>query len=77
MPAPQPATAPAATTPEAPRTQPAVDRWARMDEDLSHCTREDFIARVICGQRVRFRYCDGYWGKVPQCPASPPPERGQ
>ena len=54
-----------------------VDRWQRMEEDMSHCTREDFISRVICGQRVRFKYCDGYWGKVPQCPASPPPERGQ
>ena len=65
----------AAATPPAPATR--IDRWQRMEEDMSHCTREDFISRVICGQRVRFRYCDGYWGKVPQCPASPAPERGQ
>lgn len=53
------------------------DRWTRMDDELSRCTREDFIARVVCGQRVRFRYCDGYWGKVSQCPGSPAPEHGQ
>ncbi|HJU23209.1 MAG TPA: zinc-ribbon domain-containing protein [Casimicrobiaceae bacterium] len=62
-------------------TQSAVshprDRWARMDDDLARCTREDFIARVVCGQRVRFHYCSGYWGKVSQCPGSPAPEHGQ
>jgi hypothetical protein len=67
--------------PPAPAAQSApphvADRWQRMEDEMSHCTREDFISRVICGQRVRFKYCDGYWGKVPQCPASPPPERGQ
>jgi hypothetical protein len=56
---------------------PVSDRWTRMNEEMSRCTREDFITRVICSQRVRFRYCEGYWGKVEQCPASPPPERGQ
>ena len=56
---------------------PVVDRWTRMTDELSRCTREDFIARVICDQRVRFRYCNGYWGRVPQCPGSPTPERGQ
>lgn len=55
----------------------AGDRWKRLDDELSRCTREDFITRVICGQRVRFRYCDGYWGKVPQCPGNPAPEHGQ
>jgi hypothetical protein len=54
-----------------------VDHWRRMDDELSQCTRADFISRVVCGQRVRFRYCQGYWGKVAQCPASPAPERGQ
>ena len=65
------AAAPAATT-------HAIDRWQRLDNELSRCTREDFITRVICGQRVRFRYCDGYWGKVPQCPGNTTtPDRGQ
>ena len=61
----------------APRKAPPADRWAQMNEELSRCTREDFIARVICDQRVRFRYCDGYWGKTAQCPGNPVPDRGQ
>jgi Meckel syndrome type 1 protein len=64
-----------AAAPQAPA--PAVDRWTRMADELSRCTREDFISRVICDQRVRFRYCGDYWGKVPQCPGSPAPERAQ
>jgi len=60
-----------------PSVAPVADRWSKMSDELSRCTREDFIARVICGQRVRFRYCEGYWGKVEACPASPTPERGQ
>jgi hypothetical protein len=48
-----------------------------MRDELSRCTREDFISRVICDQRVRFQYCGGYWGKVPQCPGSPAPDHGQ
>jgi hypothetical protein len=75
-PAPPPVRAPeVAAAP--PASAPVVDRWTRMADELSRCTREDFIARVICDQRVRFRYCGNYWGKVPQCPGSPAPERGQ
>ena len=45
-----------------------ADRWAQFAEDLHRCERETFLSRVVCDQRVRIRYCDGYWGKVPQCP---------
>ena len=56
----------------------SADRWQRLDEEIAQCTRADFITRVICGQRARFRYCNGYWGKVPQCPGSPSTaDRGQ
>jgi len=57
-----------------PAPAPANDHWARMEEDMAKCTREDFINRVICAQRVKYRYCPGYWGKVPQCPGSPASE---
>ena len=73
--APAPAPPPVAAAPR--KAAPAVDRWVLMAEELSRCTREDFISRVICDQRVRFRYCEGYWGKTPQCPGNPVPERGQ
>ena len=75
-PEPPPVRAPQVAAAPAPQA-PVVDRWTRMTDELSRCTREDFIARVICDQRVRFRYCDGYWGRVPQCPGNPAPERGQ
>lgn len=65
---PQIAAAPAPAIPK------ANDRWTQMNDDLSRCTRKDFINRVICDQRVRFQYCDGYWGTVPQCPVSPSTE---
>ena len=75
-PATPPARAPAVAA--APVTvTPVVDRWTRMSDELSRCTREDFIARVICDQRVRLRYCDGYWGKAQQCPVNTNPDRGQ
>ena len=57
---------PAAPTP--PPAQPAEDRWGRFAEELKRCQGESFMSRVICDQRVRLRYCDGYWNKVPQCP---------
>ena len=69
----QPAAPPASVTASTP-----VDRWARFAEELHRCTSESFLSRVVCDQRVRLRYCDGYWGKVPQCPGGVAnPDRGQ
>jgi hypothetical protein len=49
-----------------------------MGEELRHCQRESFLSRVVCDQRVRLRFCDGYWGKVAQCPGGVAnPDRGQ
>lgn len=55
----------------APKATKAADPWAKLRQELETCTREDFITRVVCGQRVRFKYCAGSWGKVPECPGSP------
>ena len=72
---PAPSRAPAVAS--AAKASPVVDRWTRMTDELARCTREDFITRVICDQRVRLRYCDGYWGKATQCPGAPAIDRGQ
>ncbi len=61
-PAPEPVAAPA------PPPRPAPDRWQTMRDALSECDRQGVFDGLICGQRVRIQYCDGYWGKVPQCP---------
>lgn len=45
-----------------------ADRWQALDDALARCGG-NFVERVICGQHARFRYCDGYWGRVPQCPS--------
>jgi hypothetical protein len=58
---PKPAPAPA---------RPPVDRWQTMSDALGNCDREGALNGFICGQRVRIQYCDGYWGKVPQCPGA-------
>jgi hypothetical protein len=59
----------AAALPAAPPApEPAVlDRWQAMGAAIERCGQESFFAGVICEQRVRLRYCEGYWGEVPQC----------
>jgi hypothetical protein len=78
--APAPAASPPAVVAAAPKATTAAraaDPWSRMREELSRCTREDFITRVICDQRVRFRYCKDFWGRVPECPGNAPTDHGQ
>jgi hypothetical protein len=48
----------------------APDRWQAMSVELARCSRENFIAGVLCDERARWQYCEGYWGQVPQCPAA-------
>ena len=42
------------------------DRWQAMHADLARCSGH-FFARLVCDQRIRRQFCEGYWGKVPQC----------
>ena len=65
---PPPAPAPVLEAPPQPRPAPP-DRWQLMADAIARCSREDFISGVICEQRVRIDYCDGYWGQVAQCPS--------
>ena len=48
---------------------PAVaDRWEQMRQAYAACDREGFFDKLACNSRVGKQYCEGYWGKVPQCP---------
>jgi hypothetical protein len=68
---------PAAPTPQAPAS-PTLDRWEMMAAEQRHCRTENMFNRVICDQRVRLKFCDGYWGAVPQCPGAViNPDKGQ
>jgi len=69
--APPAASAPAAAAPAPTPAAPPPDRWQMMKDDLARCAREDFLSRVVCEQKVGLKYCEGYWGKVPQCPGKP------
>ena len=51
----------------APPPSPVPDRWQNMRDAMAQCDREGVIAGLICGQRVRIQFCEGYWGKVAQC----------
>ncbi|HEX4522504.1 MAG TPA: hypothetical protein VH704_03210, partial [Casimicrobiaceae bacterium] len=65
VPAPPPAPAPSAVKPV-----PRADPWQQMNEAIGRCPA-GFLGRVVCEQRVRLQYCEGQWGKVPQCPGGP------
>jgi hypothetical protein len=57
---------------------PQPDRWQQYADAIAGCASEKFFARFMCEQKTRGRFCEGYWGKVPQCPqAGPPQDRGQ
>jgi hypothetical protein len=74
---PVPAAAPApAAVPAAEPRPPRQDRWQDIKGALARCRRESLISRVVCEQRVLF-LCDGYWGKVPQCPDAQNPDPGK
>ncbi|HET7031929.1 MAG TPA: hypothetical protein VFJ48_02310 [Casimicrobiaceae bacterium] len=71
--APEPAEAvlPPAPTP-APEA-PVRDRWETMNAALAACSSETLLAGMMCTERVRYQYCEGFWGQVPQCRAAARP----
>jgi len=50
------------------------ERWKALAAAVAKCAEEGFLGGVICEQKVRLRYCDGAWEKVPQC-SRPQPEQ--
>ncbi|MEO8484757.1 MAG: hypothetical protein ABI585_00325 [Betaproteobacteria bacterium] len=76
---------PAVTAPEAPAPPPPVvapaapapaqvataERFGMMRDEIARCSTASVIPRIQCERRIRARYCDGYWGSVPDCPTGP------
>jgi hypothetical protein len=52
---------------------PVPDRWETMSAAIATCARENFFSGIVCAERVRFQYCEGFWGQVPQCQAGTRP----
>jgi hypothetical protein len=48
-----------------------------MEAEMDACGKDNFLEKIVCQQKIRLRYCDGYWGSVPQCPTGPAPTTGQ
>ena len=52
------------------------DPWRVMHVSLARCSG-DLIARIVCDQRVRRRFCEGHWGEAPACTIGFANEHGQ
>ena len=83
--------APVAATPPVARTVAAAHVGALVAEtrkarrpdprQVMHVTMArcsgDLIARIVCDQRARQRYCEGHWGESPGCASGVANDRGQ
>jgi hypothetical protein len=56
---------------------PLPDRLQALNDVLAGCARENSEGRAVCERRARLQFCNGYWGKVPQCPDSRDPNPGK
>ena len=65
-----------AAAPPSPAPKVAPDRWQSLAAALARCGGNLF-ARIGCEHDARAQYCDGYWGKVAQCPGGVSNDHGQ
>lgn len=61
------AAVPVAPPAPAPAQVAAVDRWEQMKAELAQCSSTSVTPKLQCERRIRVRYCEGYWGSVPEC----------
>ena len=66
--------APAAAPAPEPVQVASAERFAQMRDEMARCSSSSLIPRIQCEQRIRARYCDGYWGTVTDCPTSGRPK---
>jgi hypothetical protein len=66
--APAPSAASAASTPTAPAPR-AGDRLAAVQQ--AQCGSEALLARFVCNERVRLRFCRNRWNAHPDCEVGP------
>jgi len=71
--APEPAEAVPPPAPASAPEPPVRDRWETMNAALAACSSETLLAGVMCTEHVRYQYCEGFWGQVPQCRAATRP----
>ena len=84
VPSAQEPTTPAAQAPEPDPVPSPVERAPNppdpppsLDQQLARCAYGSVFERVLCDQRVRIAYCEGRWGRVPECPSGRVADYGQ
>jgi len=51
--------------------RPHVPQWlSAMRGELAACGRADFMQRLVCAERVRWKYCVDRWDQVDECAVS-------
>lgn len=70
---PEPAPAPVvvAAAPPPPAVRPP-DRMQLLADAVAQCPSDGVLARMVCEQKARIQYCDGYWGRASLCPNGAP-----
>ncbi len=64
-----------AAAPPPHRRRGPLDRMQLLTQAFSQCPQDGALARMVCEQKARIQYCDGYWGQAPLCPNGVP-DRG-
>lgn len=67
---PEPVAAAKAASPPAAGAVVKPGKWERMNMALRACANGSLLGSLVCEQKVRWQYCEGQWGQVPQCPGS-------
>lgn len=75
VPEPPPPPPPPIVVAKAPAPKAVPDRWQRLTDQLAACPDEAF-KRAVCQESLRIEYCEGFWGRVPPCPAKVEREYG-
>jgi hypothetical protein len=68
-PPPTPVVVAAAPPPPAPRP---ADRMQLLAQAFTECPQDALLTRMVCEQKARLQYCDGYWGQAALCPNGAP-----
>jgi len=75
-PAPPAQAQPGAAAAASARPQPPARTGERLAPlQAAQCGDESLLARVVCNERVRLRFCRGRWNDHPDCEAAKPPNQ--
>jgi len=72
---PEPAPAPVVVAAAPPPVVRPPDQMQLLAQAFAQCPTDGLLARMVCEQKARVQYCDGYWGQAPLCPNGVP-DRG-